>query len=917
MNRREKDELWMDATRREFLRSVSATVPTVTLLVQGGCIGAQAAASPNAETVSPKFSPIDLSPYLNASPRDFGPREKAREIGGECARDGLIRVPTGKKDLQGVPFWLGPEGLERKSWIGLSTTPKPWSGQSVEISLGKKAGFVCLATFCDWDENETPPPGTDVTEKVGQCLAQAELIYEDGSKTSLPLRRRFEVNSPRVIWGHISFNAVEDVKLGASKLTVPLARATDWGFLQTALSTGLGDYAISEGSGTLWICALPNPQPQRALKALRLEAASDDPLLVCGLTLFHGVQNPLRHDRLSLYRLTLPQASAEQKGRWRVSVDLGVVARTYALPDFDPGTWLAASSVGLGERAEAPKTTHHLYVELSASPEATLFLHDTQSGRRYDFELGKTAAGGEVEGRPTGSWVKVLEREKCWLHGEVVDTATRRPTPVRLSFRSANGRYIPPYGHRTEVNYAWFQDYGADLKLGDTSFAYVDGTFQVELPVGEVYLEMTKGFEFEAVRKKLNIQPEQRELHFEISRFADLRSRGWVTGDTHVHFLSPTTAILEGQAEGVNLINLLASQWGDLFTNVGDLNQGPLTSRDGETLVWVGTENRQHLLGHVGLLGGKVAPVYPLCASGPGESYLGDPVWSSMADWADACRQREGLVVGVHFPYPTGEIAADIVLDKIDALEIRPNFSEHFNALNILDWYRYLNCGYRLPVVGGTDKMGAGMPVGGERTYAYLGQEEFNFENWAKAVRRGNTFMTSGPLLLFRVDGHSPGDDITIDRAGTTVEVQAEAKSFVPFHHLEVVSNGRVIASREDRGGTREMTLKEKVPLAGPGWLAARCSSRQAHLTDMWPLQVCAHTSPVYLRAPGEGLFSAPAASYMLTLIEGSLTWVDNLAAPPDPSRLERVRKVFYEARARLHRRLHEHGIDHDIQQKR
>jgi hypothetical protein len=883
----------------------------LSLLAQGSRIGAHPSAKPGGEAVSPKFTPVDLSPYFNVSPRDFGPREKAKEIGGGSARDGLIRVPTGKETLQGIPFWLGPEGLERKSWIGLSTTPKSWGERSVEIPLGKRARFVCLATFCDWDENETPPPGKDIMEKVGQCLAQAELIYEDGSKTSLPLRRRFEVNSPRVIWGHVSFNAVEDRKFGSSELTVPLPRATDWGFLQTGLSTGLEDYAISEGSGTIWICALPNPQPQRLLKVLRLEATSDDPFLVCGLTLFHRAENPLRHERLSLYRLTLPQASAEEKGRWTVNVDLGVVARAFALPDFDPETWLSASSIGLGEHTQAPKGARYLYVELSASPEATLVLDDKKTGHRYEFDLGKAEAGGETEGMQAGARVELLERDKCWLYGEVVDTATRRPTPVRLSFRSPEGRYIPPYGHRTEINYAWFQDYGADLQLGDTSFAYVDGTFQVELPVGEVYLEVTKGFEYEAVRKKLNIQPGQRELHLEISRLVDLRSRGWVTGDAHVHFLSPTTAILEGQAEGVNLINVLATQLGDLFTNVGDFYQGPLTSRDGETLVWVGTENRQHILGHIGLLGGKGAPVYPMCASGPGESYLGDPVWSSMAEWADACRQREGLVVGVHFPYPTGEIAADIVLDKMDAIEIRPNFSEYFNAPNILDWYRYLNCGYRLPVVGGTDKMGAGMPVGGERTYAYLGQEQFNFDNWAKAVRRGNTFMTSGPLLHFHADGHTPGDEITIDSGGGTIEVQVEAKSFAPFHRLEVVSNGRVVASREDSNGTREMAMKEKLHVSGPGWLAARCSSRQAHMTAMWSLQVCAHTSPVYLRVPGQEVFSAPAATYMLTLIEGCLTWVENLAARPDRERFDRVCKVFHDARDRLHRRLHEHGFEH------
>src|SRR5207253_4488067 len=142
-------------------------------------------------------------------------------------------------------------------------------------------------------------------------------------------------------------------------------------------------------------------------------------------------------------------------------------------------------------------------------------------------------------------------------------------------------------------------------------------------------VEMTKGFEYSPVRQKLQIGPGQRELKLEISRFTDLRKKGWVTADTHVHFLSPSTAVLEAQAEGLNLINLLAAQWGDLFTNVGDIRNEPLVSRDKETMVWVGSENRQHILGHIAMLGPS-APVYPMSASGPDESYLGDPLWNSM-----------------------------------------------------------------------------------------------------------------------------------------------------------------------------------------------------------------------------------------------------------------------------------------------
>ena len=83
---------------------------------------------------------------------------------------------------------------------------------------------------------------------------------------------------------------------------------------------------------------------------------------------------------------------------------------------------------------------------------------------------------------------------------------------------------------------------------------------------------------------------------------------------------------------------------------------------------------------------------------------------------------------------------------KVDAVEIR-QFTPALDSFNVREWYRFLNCGYRVTAVGGTDKMSAGMPVGGVRTYAHLGDEEFAFANWAKAVRAGHTFTTSGPLI--------------------------------------------------------------------------------------------------------------------------------------------------------------------------
>jgi hypothetical protein len=64
-------------------------------------------------------------------------------------------------------------------------------------------------------------------------------------------------------------------------------------------------------------------------------------------------------------------------------------------------------------------------------------------------------------------------------------------------------------------------------------------------------------------------------------------------------------------------------------------------------------------------------------------------------------------------------------------------------------------------------------------------------------------------------------------------------------------------------------------------------------------------------RDPGQELFSPSAADYFLTLIDGAQSWVENLATRPDADRFEKILRLFRDARAELHRRLHQQGIEH------
>ena len=91
---------------------------------------------------------------------------------------------------------------------------------------------------------------------------------------------------------------------------------------------------------------------------------------------------------------------------------------------------------------------------------------------------------------------------------------------------------------------------------------------------------------------------------------------------------------------------------------------------------------------------------------------------------------------------------------------------------------RYLNCGYRVAIVGGTDKMAASTAVGTVRTYAHLDkEEEFTYEGWKEAVRRAETFASYGPLLEFAVDGRPMGSRLSLPTGGGRLEVTWQAAS--------------------------------------------------------------------------------------------------------------------------------------------
>jgi hypothetical protein len=299
-----------------------------------------------------------------------------------------------------------------------------------------------------------------------------------------------------------------------------------------------------------------------------------------------------------------------------------------------------------------------------------------------------------------------------------------------------------------------------------------------------------------------------------------------------------------------------------------------------------------------------------MTTGGPRESALGDPIEILLTEWARQCKAQGGLVVLPHFPNPRAENAASIVSGDIDALEMTSwgDLYAGIDPYSLSDWYRYLNCGYLVPVVGGTDKMSASTAVGTVRTYARIDPSEpFTYENWMEAVRRAETFVTYGPLLEFVVDGYPMGSCIEMSANGGTLDVTWQVASVtIPISRVELIVNGEIRESLavppEGKSGHWSIKVEES------SWLALLV---RGHYADK-PEIIAAHSSPVMISVEGSPMLPAADALTILEQIEGALAYLDTVGTRADDVAYKRMRLVLTSAHRTFHNRMHQLGHYHD-----
>jgi Tol biopolymer transport system component len=615
-------------------------------------------------------------------------------------------------------------------------------------------------------------------------------------------------------------------------------------------------------------------------------------------------------------------------GFWRMRARPGARAREI---HHEETTWKARPDW-------SPDGRRVIYASYLGRPWHQLWIMTDQGGDVFPLTYGEfdvtaprwSPDGGRIlyvsnEGGNTSLWtitipggrrerVEFGERRHLGAVGrlslEVVDAATGRRLPARVSVTGPDGRSFAP-------DDAWRHADEAFVRAGrrfEYGYFHTAGFSELTVPAGPLTVEVYRGPEHAIDRREVRVPAAGRLAHrVPLRRIADLPSRGWWGGDLHVHMNyggayrnDPEHLALQARAEGLNLVeNLIVNKEQRIpdmayFRTTPD----PVSSRD--FLLMHGQEYHTSVWGHTALLGLRDHYVIPDYAgyvnTGAASLY---PNNAAIFDLAHG----QGAITGYVHPFDTRpdphnpdeamtyEMPVDVALGKMDYFEVM-GFSDHLITSEI--WHRLLNCGFRIPAGAGTDAFpnfaSLRGPAGLLRVYVKAGPA-LDHGRFLAGLKAGRTFATNAPLLEFTLGGREIGDEIRLPAGRHPLEARVSVRSIVPIDTVEIVGNGKVLAQFPVRGDRTSAAGRRVLETGESGWYVLRAYAAQPTdpILDLYPF---ATTSPIYVTVGDDPVRSKADAGFFVA-------WVDRLIAAAGasgdwntPEEKAAVMRMLEEARA-------------------
>jgi hypothetical protein len=380
----------------------------------------------------------------------------------------------------------------------------------------------------------------------------------------------------------------------------------------------------------------------------------------------------------------------------------------------------------------------------------------------------------------------------------VVDEAGRPlPAKVRLDREGSDAPLFPDDG---------------DLSGVDRFMWTGNGSLERDLPVGRYGVLVTCGIERDAHRQSVFIGAGKR-VRIEATLRRVIDTPGWIGADLHLH-QAPSVDAEIGLAERVIAIAAEGVEFAvatdhyavtDLAPTVRWLRERGLLTLPLQTMIGTEVSTLGRRFGHFN--------VFPLRA---GQNVVYQDTTPS-ALFADARRQSPTGVLQVNHPRlganlgyftyhgldeNTGDPAVAGYNPDFDTLEVY-NGDDAYKLENVrrvlYDWIHLLGRGRRYAATGSSDShklafLDPGLPRTLIRHGAASGDDQdvnASPQQIIAAIKRGNSIVTSGPILDVSIDGKGPGETVRAAGARVKLRVVVRAAPWIDVRAVEVLVGGR------------------------------------------------------------------------------------------------------------------------------
>lgn len=478
---------------------------------------------------------------------------------------------------------------------------------------------------------------------------------------------------------------------------------------------------------------------------------------------------------------------------------------------------------------------------------------------------------------------------KTLLTGSIVDAKSNLPIAARVYVQSPDGEWLfvesaLPDGSALPYREQWVLTPGA-VEKHTTVSAH---PFQIQLAPGKYEILIERGKEFFPLRRTLMIGDSSQSETFRLVRYIDMASRGWYSGETHVHrrIRELPNVML---AEDLNVAFPVAYWTTKAYAapslepvslrSSGPSPFGPRVDRGIEPIVVDPThvifprnteyeiftvDGKQHVLGaisflnHQSVLTAGAPPIGPIAAQVHREGGLIDLEkhnwpWSMMlvpVAKVDLFELANNSMWRTEFGFRNSMIApADAMNIETDADEFTELGWLHYGLEN---YYLLLNCGFRLQPTAGTASGVHPVPLGFSRVYVQL-PGPFDGDAWIDGLRAGRSFVTNGPMLFVEVEDKPSGHVFEQHEARPTdYRLAIESISQQPLDRLEIVVNGKIELTIEPQNtqlpsGAYQTKLSRTLSIDESSWIVVRIFQSEPDGRVRF-----AHTAPWHIEVADE-----------------------------------------------------------------